>query len=262
MKIRHYLFIPMCFFAIGIMTAANLAWAGNTPPAPIKALTSEGLKMAGHFKAPNGMTGYAATYQGHPITVYVTPDGQHAIIGTMIDAKGNDLSAAPLKRLVSAPKYQKAWRKLEQSNWIADGSKHAKRIIYMFTDANCPYCHKFWLASRPWVKAGKVQIRHIMVAILRPSSMPKAAAILSASDPSAALARDEHNYDSGGIKPMSDAPADVKAKIKANNRLMKSLGLFATPTIFYHDADGHVAVKQGLPQGKTFTAVMGGPRPK
>lgn len=262
MKIRmRRLPIATLLFAVGLLLGANPVWAGKTQPAPIKALTNEGLKMVGRFKAPDGLTGYAATYQGHPVTVYVTPDGQHAIIGTMIDGQGNDLSAAPLKRLVSEPKYQKAWRKLEHSTWVADGSKNASRVIYMFTDANCPYCHKFWQASRPWVKAGKVQIRHIMVGILRPSSVPKAAAILSAHNPSAALARDERDYDSGGIKPMSHVPAKVAAKIDANNHLMKSLGLFATPTIFYHNADGHVAVKQGLPQGQELTTIMGSPRP-
>lgn len=238
----------------------SLAAEQNTPP-PIQALEKQGLKMAGHFKAANGLTGYAASYQGQPVAVYLTPDHHHAIVGTMIDSQGKNLSAAPLQRLVTRQQQQKAWPKLKESTWVADGSANAKRVIYMFTDPNCPYCHKFWQAARPWVNAGKVEIRHVIVGILKPSSVPKAAAILSASDPSAALTRDERQYSQGGIAPMNNPPAGVVKKVDANNQLMKSMGLYATPTIFYHDASGQVKVIQGVPQGKAMIAVMGGPKP-
>lgn len=261
MKTRCLMLVRIFLLVVGAMAAITPAWAVKPRPAPIQALANEGVKIVGSFEAPNGLTGYAATYHGQPVTVYVTPDGQHAVIGTMIDAQGHDLSAAPLKRLVSGPKYQKAWQRLKDSTWVADGSNNAPRVIYMFTDANCPYCHKLWKAARPWVKAGKLQIRHVLVGILRPSSLPKAAAILSSDDPGAALARDERNYDAGGVKPMSRVPADVAAKIKANNQLMKSLGLVATPAIFYRDARGQIAVKQGVPQGQELIDIMGSPKP-
>ncbi len=217
--------------------------------------------MHGTFAAPDGLTGYAASYQGSPVAIYLTPNGKHAIVGTMIDGQGTDLSAKPLSRLVANPSHQKAWQKLENATWVRDGDPNAPRTIYMFTDANCPYCHKFWQAARPWVKAGKVQIRHVLVGLLKPSSLPKAASILAAKNPSAALARSERTYDDGGIEPMSNVPAGLVRKIGNNTDLMKSLGLFATPTIFYRNAAGHVAVKQGLPQGKEMTAVMGAPKP-
>jgi thiol:disulfide interchange protein DsbG len=45
---------------------------------------------------------------------------------------------------------------LQNSSWIADGSIGARRVVYVFTDPNCPYCNKFWAEARPWVQAGKV----------------------------------------------------------------------------------------------------------
>jgi thiol:disulfide interchange protein DsbG len=41
----------------------------------------------------------------------------------------------------------------------------------------------FWEQARPWVKAGKVQLRHIMVGIIREDSPGKSAALLAAKDP-------------------------------------------------------------------------------
>lgn len=241
--------------------STNAAIAADHTPAPIQALKKQGLTMHGTFKAPDGLTGYAASYQGSPVAIYLTPGGQHAIVGTMVDAQGEDMSANPLSRLVANPGHQKAWKKLENATWVRDGDKNAPRTIYMFTDANCPYCHKFWQAARPWVKAGKVQIRHVLIGLLKPSSMPKAATILAAKNPSAALDRSERHYNSGGVKPMAHVPAGLVRKIGDNTDLMKSMGLYATPTIFYRDPNGHVAVKQGLPQGQAMIDVMGSPKP-
>lgn len=246
--------------AVVLPPATTYADAPDTP-APIKALKQRGFEIKGTFKAPNGLKGYAASHDGKPVAVYLTPNGKQAIFGTMVDGKGNNLSTAPLQRLVANPRYQKAWPKLENATWVPDGSNHDKRVIYMFTDANCPYCHQFWQEARPWVNADKVQIRHVLVALLKPSSLPKAAAILASDHPSAALDRLEQNYGSGGIQAMSHPTAGLIRKIGRNTDFMQSLGLYTTPTIFYRNDAGHVAVMQGVPQGKALTVVMGSPKP-
>ncbi|MDA3919708.1 MAG: thiol:disulfide interchange protein DsbG [Salinisphaera sp.] len=239
----------------------------GTPP-PIAALEKQGVTVEGKFKAPNGLTGYAATIRNHPLAIYVMPDGQHAIVGTLIDAQGKDLSSEPLQRVASS-QYQKIWPKLKSSHWVANGSDNAKRVVYEFVDANCPYCHKFWQESRPWVEAGQVQVREIVVGILTPTSMPKGATILAAKDPTAAFMKNERHYSrgesrgggGGGITPLKNIPAEAKKKVEANNQMMQSLGFSATPTIVYRDDSDNVQVVQGVPQGDEMTAVMGGPKP-
>ena len=56
----------------------------NSTPAPVTALEKQGVTVDGKFKAPNGLTGYAATIRNHPLAIYVMPDGQHAIVGTLM----------------------------------------------------------------------------------------------------------------------------------------------------------------------------------
>jgi thiol:disulfide interchange protein DsbG len=274
---RAVIFIIACLVTASLIAAcsaskadgadkAQSASADNTitagKPAPIRALEQQGLKIEGKFKAPDGLTGYAASFRGRPVAVYLMPGSNHAIVGTMIDGQGQDLSSAPLERIVVNPKNQKAWAQLQHATWVTDGSKDAARTIYMFTDPNCPYCHQFWRMARPWVKSGKVQIRHVLVGILKPSSMPKAASILAADDPSQALDRSEQEYEGGGIKALDNPPADVEKQIHMNTSLMKSLGFYATPTIVYRDEDGNVSVTQGVPQGQqAMTEVMGSATP-
>ena len=226
-------------------------------PAPIEALEAQGVEVIGTFDAPGGLTGYAGLVEQHPLAIYLTADRKQAIVGTMIDAKGENLSREPLERLVSKPMTGKIWKQLEKSTWIADGSNNAPRVIYTFTDPNCPYCNKFWNDARPWVKAGKVQLRHVIVAILTDTSAGKAAALLSAKDPQAALTQHEKEHASGGVKPLSRISVKVRAQLDANQTLMQQLGASATPTILYKDASGNLQKIQGAPSAEMLTTILG-----
>lgn len=247
-----------------VLFAVLFAWLGMTLgaqakdwPAPIKALEAQGVEVIGTFDAPGGLTGYAGMIEQQPLAIYLTADGKQAIIGNMIDAKGANLSQEPLDRLVSKPMTGKIWKQLEKSAWIADGSKNAPRVIYTFTDPNCPYCNKFWNDARPWVKAGKVQLRHVIVAILTDTSAGKAAALLSAKDPQVALTQHEQQHASGGVKPLDQISATVRAQLDANQKLMQQLGASATPTIFYKDASGNLQKIQGAPSAEMLTKILG-----
>lgn len=226
-------------------------------PAPIKALEAQGVEVIGTFDAPGGLTGYAGIVEQHPLAIYLTADRKQAIVGTMIDAKGENLSREPLERLVSKPMTGKIWKQLDKSTWIADGSNKATRVVYVFTDPNCPYCNKFWNDARPWVKAGKVQLRHVMVGILTDTSTGKAAALLSAKDPQAALTQHEKERASGGIRPLSQIPANIRAQLDANQTLMQQLGSSATPTIFYKDPSGNLQRLEGAPSAQALSAILG-----
>jgi len=192
-----------------------------------------------------------------PISLYLTADGQHVIVGPMFDNKGHNVSEAPLDRLVSKPLTDKTWKQLESSTWIADGSKTAARVVYVFTDPNCPYCQKFWNDARPWVKADKVQLRHVMVGILGPTSAGKAAALLTAPDPAVALSQHELQQTSGGLKPLNPVPAPVRAQLDANYKMMEQLGASATPAIFYKDGSGKLQKMQGAPSAEMLSKILG-----
>jgi thiol:disulfide interchange protein DsbG len=222
-------------------------------PAPIAATLEHGVEIVGRFDAPAGLQGFAGKLNGQGLALYLTEDGQHVLVGTLLDANGTDISKAHLDELVYQPMAKSIWAQLETSEWIGDGADDAARVVYTFTDPNCPFCSMFWEQARPWVESGKVQLRHILVGILREDSAGKSATILAAEDPEAAL----HEHETGNkAKAMDAIPAAVEQQLQANYELMTQLGAQATPAIFYLDAQGRMQQQQGAPRPDRLADIM------
>lgn len=252
--------------------ATSVVMAAPERPAALQALEKQGVTIVGTFPAPGGLTAWAGYIGQRPLSLFVTPDGKHVIAGTLLDAQGEEVAEAALEKTVRGAMTAGAWSKLESSHWIEDGKKGAPRTVYVFTDPNCPYCNKFWADARPWVDSGKVVLRHVMVGILTPTSAGKAAALLAAKDPAAALTAYERGHmeqngksiasgrarplGDAGLKPLEDIPADIEGKLTANHRLMASLGLQATPAMVWRDANGNVQMRTGAPPSE-LPAILG-----
>lgn len=243
--------------ALALLSLPVIAQAADYP-APIEAMRDRGIEVLERFDAPSGLTGYTALYNGRPLALYVTEDQKHALIGSLLNAEGEDLTGAVLDEKVSRPQSKVMWGKLKQSSWIADGSDKAEKVVYAFTDPNCPYCKRFWNDARPWVDAGKVQIRHVIVGTLGESSQKKAATLLAAHDKKAALKGNE-----SGKTPAKEAKTirpEQRQQLDSNQQLMASLGASGTPAIFYLDPTGMMQMHPGAPQGEQLIELLG-PRP-
>lgn len=253
------------FYAVigSLLSTASVSMTSQATelPAPVRALADQGWEIHGQFDAPGGLRGFGASTQGQEIAIYLTPDGEHAIIGTLLDSQGNDLSEAQLDQHVRAALEAQTWQLLEESHWIQDGAPDAPRLIYTFTDANCSYCQQFWEQTRPWVEAGEVQLRHIMIGVLAPDSPAKAAVLLGAQDPSTAFQR----HKMGEAITVSAQPRDIEDQVYANNQLFEGLGLYATPTSAFQretpNGDVRITRTQGMPDEAQLIEMMGGPAP-
>lgn len=236
-------------------TGCSQAETTDQPPA-LKALEGQGLAVVQEFQVGGNLRAFAAVADDRPIAIYITSDG-NAIVGTRLNAKGEPVDEAALQNLVAKPISDKQWAQLQSATSVRDGKADAPRVVYAFSDANCPYCHRFWEAARPWVDAGKVQIRHIMVGIIKEDSPAKAAAILGAADPSAALLENERKYAQGGITPAKSVPANIRTILDDNQMLMLSMGFRGTPGIVVRGHDGVLKKYNGMPQGPQLTEVLG-----
>ncbi|HEX7325246.1 MAG TPA: thiol:disulfide interchange protein DsbG [Rhodanobacteraceae bacterium] len=246
--------------AAPVASAASTGVVAGALPPPIEALTSKGLKIDGSLAAPAGFHGYLAEYQGQPIPVYLLPDGRHVVIGTLYDAKGNDLTTPAMREVIgqAGPSLGAAqWSALAKSSWFVAGNPHAKRVVYAFMDTRCPFCHKMWEASQPLLKQGHVQLRVILVAVIAPASLPEGAEVLDAGDPLQAWARNEQDFGHNADPKPNAGSALSRAKIQANTQLFTQLGFPGTPTVVYKDASGKVQAIPGDPPPPLLKTLLG-----
>ncbi len=239
-----------------LLLASSTVLAKPTPP-PLKLITQEGGEVISNFPAPDGMTGYIVDFNGRTLTVYLTPSKQYMFAGVMLDDEGVDQAQKALNEYLAGPKSEKDWQALESSNWVLDGSPDAERIVYTFTDPNCPYCKQFFKAARPWVEAGDVQLRHILVGILKADSLAKAAAILGADRPSEWLHLHETEAKTFNLVPNHTPTAKVNEMLENNHAVMHQLGVSATPTTFYKNHENIVVGQPGLPPRTLMEEIMG-----
>lgn len=247
---------PFLAVTLALLSGSTLA-AEAKVPAPIEALQKQGFELKGEFKGPGALPGYVMQYQGQGTTVFLTPDGQHAIMGNLVDAAGKNLSDEQVEKWVYAPMAKEMWQKLEKNRWIAAGKADAPHIVYAFADPYCPYCTQFWQKAQPWLASGKVQLRVLMVGMLRPDSGQKAAAIMMAKDPAKTLAEYENSLGKMALKAPKTITPEIAEALKNNLALMDELGGNATPSIYYLNKDGRLQQHQGMPDEETMQVIMG-----
>ena len=174
--------------------------------------------------------------------LYATPDGKYMMQGMIFDADGQNLTQIQAQQVLPKPPgAAENFASLDKTHSFVWGKDSAPKEMWILFDPNCIYCHKTYEALKPAVKAGKVKVHVIQAGFLKQDSLAKAAAILSAKDPAAALATDEAKFDEakeeGAIKgDMSNA--DAVAEVKKNNDWMQAQGIGGTPYILFKDSDG------------------------
>ncbi|MDX5935559.1 thioredoxin fold domain-containing protein [Acidithiobacillus thiooxidans] len=178
-------------------------------------------------------------------------DGKYLIPGPVIAANGKMLNTEMAEKLGLVPKPLPVAQVLNQAV-AAPGFVlgHGGPMVAAFMDPNCIFCHKFYEAVLPELKAGKLRIKVVPVAFLKPSSLPKAVAILSAKDPAKAWAFDEAHFnvhtEEGGITPAKNLKVPATARIEANTHLLARTGEIATPTVMVCRKDGKPVLWHGV----------------
>jgi len=250
--------LPFKLYTLIVTFVAAGASAGevNNVPASVKALENQGLQILKEFSTGTNLRAFAALTGSQPIGVYLSNDGS-VIVGTRLDAKGFRLDESKIKEVAEYVKSENEWGKLESSEWILDGKLDAPRVVYVFSDPNCPHCHRFWQSARPWVEAGKVQLRHIIVGIIQEDSPNKAASILLSKNRSFSLRNNEINHANGGIKPVEIIPSHIQKILEENQKLMTTLGLAGTPGIINRRNSFEINKITGTPQPDLLIEILG-----
>jgi thiol:disulfide interchange protein DsbG len=148
--------------------------------------------------------------------------------------------------------------RIREATWIAEGK--GPHVLYVFFDPNCPYCNQVFQDLRPWVTRGEVEVRWIPVGILMETSRGKAAALLEAKDPRAALYTNENQFSRqhgfGGVTE-EPLPQDTTIKkLEANARLLSVTPDNAVPSLVFHDKAGVAMIVRGAPPKAQLEAIV------
>lgn len=249
----------VCVLLVGLPTLSR----AETYPPVLRPYLDNGLKVTKRFTAASGLTGWVVLHQGQYTVLFTTADGKTLISGALINEQGKNLTAGYTRHYIPQPDFSQAFSELEKSHYITEGTLNApKKVIYIFTDANCPFCHKTWLSLQPYERAG-LQVRWVMVAVLGPNSMNKAIEVMASKDRLAAFRTDMEHFGSGravaaGMTPRAKpAEADI---MRQQTALMTRFGIQGTPGLVWKNATGKVMIKFGMPLPSEIPGITGLPR--
>ena len=116
------------------------------------------------------------------------------------------------------------------------GAMMSANTVYVFFDPQCPHCGHLWQASTPLMK--KVKFVWIPVAWINASSLPQGAALLAAANPADLMTEHESSLlaGKGGIAASSSVSSAVEQSIKANTKLLNSMGAESVPFVVVKNA--------------------------
>lgn len=205
-------------------------------------------KVLGAYRESPSLDAVILDSGGKKSVAWVLTDRKLLIIGSLFDAAGRDISSQaddfiPVDAGVMLSR-------AERAHGFTEGTRGP--LIYVFFDPNCSYCSRFYRDTRSFIASNSIRIRWIPVAFLKPDSVGKAEAILSAKNPVAALASHEATFDedteTGGISPLTAGNPGIREFIHANTEsLLKGNDKIGTPSIVYVDKEGKPVLQVGLP---------------
>lgn len=164
-------------------------------------------------------------------------DGKYLMPGQLLDAAGTDLSKKAAEKYGLVPKPMPPSvlaRKAMHASGLLLG--HAGPLVVAFEDPNCIWCHKFDKDVKPLIDSGKLRLRIIPVAFLKPTSPGRAVAILQAKNPVMAWDLDQSKFDvaneEGGIPVATyDQKTPAFRAVMSNTKLLAASGQIGTPTL-------------------------------
>lgn len=260
--------------ALGILAYATPALAQDNTllpdlPDPIQSLVNEGAQIR-FLGKDYGLEAWIAIKNGQEQYFYVMPNGAF-LTGLLFDEKGTPVTLDQVRKLrqqgdgkfldmlasdkpenVTKAEVDKRYEfktpseqlyyDIENSNWVPIGQAGTP-LLYSFIDPQCPHCHEAMKALRPYIEAGKMQVRMVPVGF---KDMTKAQAAFLMATPGPEDVWWDHLDGNPNALP---AKAEINTQgVERNMAIMQSWKLNVTPLIIYRGKDEKVKIIRGKPK--------------
>ncbi len=140
------------------------------------------------------------------------------------------------------------------------GTPMSRQVVYVLFDPQCPHCGRLWTASQPLLS--RTRFVWLPVALLNAKSRPQGAALMTATDPVAAMNEHEKllSAGQGGLSASSSTSQSVEAAIALNTELLKRLGAEGVPFIVArHAGSGQTVSHSGALSTEALASLIGLP---
>ena len=161
-------------------------------------------------------------------SVYATADGKYLIQGDVIRLGGKQLSSIGDRLQAEENKKQLSTLKKEDL-LVYPAQGKTKHVIYVFTDASCPYCHKLH-EHIPEITAKGIEVRYI--------AWPRGDQFMPAME-SVWCSKDRQAAFDQAIAGAQLPPATCKNPVRDQYQLGLNMGVNGTPAI-YNDQGVHI----------------------
>lgn len=138
------------------------------------------------------------------------------------------------------------------------GQQMATRTVYVFYDMQCPHCGHLWEAAKPLLP--NVKFVWVPVGMLNRASIAQGATILAAKDPLTAMNEHETSMAAhrGGMAADSDAMSRLGDQVRANSKLLESMGAHSVPFLVTKSpTTGAILTKDGAMPTAELRAFLG-----
>jgi thiol:disulfide interchange protein DsbG len=253
LQTKKELAAAMLFAAICVAPVA--AHAAPSPLGSVVAAATQGAVIVdktagGPSKDLTAIIGHLKSDPAHRVVLWLV-DGKYVLAGSLFDASGADLSkqTAIQEGLIPKPMTgAQAFAIAKPAHAILVGKSGPE--ITAFEDPDCSACHAMNQDIAKAIDAGKLRVRVIPVGFLKPDSIARASAILSAKEPAAAWRANEAEFnvqaEMGGY-PIGHPAPSAMAHVQSNTQLLSRVnqGQIATPTLLYCDKAGEPQMMRG-----------------
>ncbi len=227
--------------------------SGNAALALVLKQTKGIVVVEKKFPAIDNLVGFLVHFKNSPTNqaiIYADKQGRYLLMGDIINNKGQNITIEATQKLIHDPLVDQAFYDLKSTHWIYQGKPNAKHMISILIDPNSPLFPLQYEHVITYIDKGDLAVRWILVSYLKPYNDTRAAAILQAKDPDAALALNakDFNYNSqtGGITPINHVTAQSEKILEDNWNFMQKYKFSGTPVIFMQTKAGKIYVMTGF----------------
>ncbi len=190
--------------------------------------------------------------------LYATPDRQAMIAGVMWDSTGKNITRDQVSQIegtvptvvvsdgdkeLAAKAAESGLAVVKQAAFGAYGREGAPEL-WMIVDPACTYSIRAFDQLKPFVQAGRLQLRIVPISILdhEDNGMSTKVALALLSNPMERMASLWMQRNFGG-----QPSAEAAAKLQKNGQIAEAIKLTGTPTFLFRKPDGSEGRLDGMP---------------